>query len=156
MTKRLRFFATLATFSLACGCSSLDNCPDSRKPIEITTGRTDKETLQYISAPYDKLDDFPAKTALWFKHELGVVPAVTKVYLSFSEHGTNGKDGGSITESAGNQSLIDCVDAHYIVVRNDTCEPEFHIRVTSVGESPFNDPDDPPYDDPDACGEMPR
>ncbi|HYQ15837.1 MAG TPA: hypothetical protein VEQ58_08770 [Polyangiaceae bacterium] len=156
MTKRFRFFATLATLSLACGCSSLDNCPDSRKPIEITTGRSDKETLRYESAPYDVLDAFPAKTALWFKHDLGVVPAPPRVYLSFSWHGTNGKDGGSITETAGNQSLIDCVDAHYIVVRNDTCEPEFHILVTSEGESLFTDPDDPHYNDPDACGEMPR
>jgi hypothetical protein len=139
---------TLVSLLAACGCSSLDNCPEAQPAREITTGKTDKATLVYESAPANALDEFPAKTQLWFKHDLGVKPLIPKVYLSFSAIGTNDKGGGSITESAGNQALIDCYDANYIVVRNDTCEPDFHILVVAQGASP--------RDNFDACGDFPE
>jgi len=151
MTERLRVFALFALLSSVCGCGALDNCPDSEKPKEITHGLSNKDTLTYESAPWDALDRFPPKSQLWFKHDLGVVPLEPKAFLSFSEHGTNNALGGSVTETAGNQTLFDCVDAHYIVVRNDTCEPSFYIKIVSIGAS-LNDDEDRL----DACGEMPR
>lgn len=129
------------------GCSSLDNCPDSQAPRAVTGGKTDTTALTYDSAPWDELTEFPAKTELWFKHGLGVTPLEVKVYLSFSAHGTNGKDAGSVSESAGNQALFDCIDSNVIVVRNDTCEKSFYIRVIAEGASS--------WDQGDACGEMP-
>jgi hypothetical protein len=131
-----------------CACSSLDNCPESQHAIEITSGKTDVDQLRYESAPWDQLDAFPAKTALWFKHDLGVTPFEPKVYLSFKAVGTNGKGGGSIAESAGNQALFDCIDAHYIVLRNDTCERDFHVKVVSQGASQ--------WDALDQCGSFPE
>jgi hypothetical protein len=153
MTRPVRIFdqALVATAALvlACACSSLDNCPEAQHAIEITTGKTSVDELRYESAPWDALDAFPAKTALWFKHDLGVTPFDPKVYLSFKAVGTNGKEGGSVAESAGNQALFDCIDARYIVVRNDTCERDFHIKVVSDGASKFDDK-------PEACGDFPE
>lgn len=148
MTKRLRILGTLVSVLGACGCSSLDNCPDGQPAREITTGKTDKAALVYESAAANALDAFPAKTQLWFKHDLGVKPLPPKVYLSFSANGTNDKGAGSIAETAGNQALIDCYDANYIVVRNDTCERDFHILVVAQGASP--------HDNFDACGDFPE
>lgn len=119
------------------GCSSLDNCPSALDPITIETGATDQEHLSYESAPWSgTLDAFPAKTELYFKHDLGITPLNVKAYLAFSKEGTNGADHGSVAESAGNQDLISCVDSHVIVVHNDTCEKSFFIRVTADGVAP--------------------
>jgi hypothetical protein len=120
------------------GCSDLRNCPEGRsEPIVIDHGATDKEAVTYESAPYDgPLDPFPAKTRLRFQHELGVVPLFVETFLSFEQHGTNGNGPGNISESAGNQTLIECVDAHVIEVLNDTCESSFFIRIVAAEEAP--------------------
>ncbi len=119
----------------ALGCSSLDNCPEGQtEPIVIETGVSDKVAATYESAPWSgPLDSFPAKTALAFVHDLGVTPLHVEPYLAFKKEGTNGASGGSVALSAGNQTLIDCVDSHVIIVRNDTCEKDFVIRVEAFG-----------------------
>jgi hypothetical protein len=118
----------------ACACGDLDNCPDGAdEPIVISDRTSDPENASYESAPWNQLDYFPAKTALIFEHGLGVTPKDVTPYLSFSKVGTADADHGSVTTSAGNQSLIDCVDSKVIVVRNDTCERSFYIRVTADG-----------------------
>lgn len=117
-----------------CGCSGLDNCPDGTdNPIPATGGTTDEESLVFTSSPWDSmLTPFPAKSKVSFEHGLGVTPYLTKAYLSFAESGTNSKGGGSVSEVAGNESLIDCVDAKVVVLRNDTCEKGFFVRVVAV------------------------
>jgi hypothetical protein len=137
MSKSLRSLAALSAllgaFS-ALGCSSLDNCPDAESPKLITTGITDSDRGTYESCPWGgKLDHFPAKSKLWFEHGLGVTPLNVMPYLAFRDVGTGDGDHGSVAPSAGNQSLIDCVDSHYIVLDNDTCEPNFYVRVTADG-----------------------
>ncbi len=123
--------------SLLSGCGALDNCPDGRsEPIRITTGLTDLEAETYESAaPSGKLDAFPAKTALAFEHGLGFTPLNYDVKLSFSEHGTSGADAGSIADTAGNQTLWDCIDSNVIIVRNDTCEKSFYVRLVASGRA---------------------
>jgi hypothetical protein len=148
-----RPFKILGALLLSCGCSSLDNCPDGRDPILVAAdaAKTDVERLAYESAPWGgTLTYFPAKTEVWFEHGMGVIPLDITPYLSFSHVGTADKEGGSVTQSAGNQSLIDCVDARYIVLRNDTCESSFYVRVTAHGQALNPDPDAL-----EACGEMP-
>lgn len=124
----------LAGLGLLAGCSELDNCPDGRDPIVIDGGHSDPEAHEYTSASFGgPLDAFPAKTELVFEHGLGVAPLDVHTYLSFKAVGTNDERGGSVAESAGNQALIECVDSRVIVVKNDTCEPNFFIRVTASG-----------------------
>lgn len=125
--------STLALVVLS-GCSALDNCPEGQAAIEITTGKSDPDAQSYESAAWrGELDAFPAKTALIFRHELGFTPLHVEPYLSFTKDGTHDADGGSVALSAGNQTLIDCVDSHVIVIRNDTCEKDFYIRVEAFG-----------------------
>lgn len=140
---RLRLLAALLATAVSCGCSSLDNCPNGTdEPIVIDTGTTDKATLTFESAPWDgPLDAFPAKTQLEFKHDLGVTPLMVKAYLSFRNVGTADQHAGSVTEIAGNEGPFECVDAHVIVVKNDTCEKDFFIRVVALGASLNSDTD---------------
>ncbi len=154
MSKRSQFSMALGALVCLTGCGALDNCPDSREPISITHGKTDKERLYYESTPWGRdLDHFPAKTMLWFRHELGVVPLTVEPFLSFSSVGTGSADGdghGSVALTAGNQTLVDCVDDRVIVLRNDTCEPSFYVRLTARDESLF------PDEGTDCCANMPQ
>jgi hypothetical protein len=117
------------------GCGDLDNCPDGQsEPIVISGRPSDPAEKTYESVAWSgPLDSFPAKTALAFEHGLGFTPLKVEPYLSFKPGGTYGADGGSVALSAGNQSLIDCVDSNVIVLRNDTCEKSFYIRVVAYG-----------------------
>lgn len=151
MTKNVVIWSAVWALVGGTGCSSLDNCPDSEPARLVESGRerTDKDALFYESTPWwGELDHFPAKSALWFEHGLGVTPLDVTPYLSFSKVGTNNDDHGSVATSAGNQSLIDCVDSRYIVLRNDTCEPSFYVRVTARGQG-----QDPPEGE--DCGDAP-
>lgn len=131
-----RLLVMLFSLSFGAGCGALDNCPDGQKePTRITTGTTNTEEGTFESVPWSgPLDHFPAKSALVFEHGLGFTPLLVLPYLSFAPVGTHDADGGSVALTAGNQTLIDCVDSHVIVLRNDTCEESFYIRVTTIGE----------------------
>lgn len=136
------------------GCDELGNCPDGLDPRIVphdtkgSPAKTDLETLTYESAPWSgPLQAFPPDTDMHFIHDLGHIPTLVKTYLAFSEDGTSK---GDVTENAGNQGRIQCVDAHEIVITNDTCEEDFHIRVvawstgnekTDVFCSPSAEPD---------------
>jgi hypothetical protein len=122
-------------------CDKLDNCPDSLDPIMVPPreataedpGSTDLETLTYESAPWSgPLQPFPPDTKMRFEHGLKVAPTFVQTFLSFSSTGTNDGEGGDVTENAGNQGRILCVDAHEIVIENDTCEEDFYIRVVAM------------------------
>jgi len=135
MFKSSKALAALVATLGVLGCGSLDNCPDSESARLVTGGITNTDRLTYESMPWSgTLDHFPAKSTLWFEHGLGVTPLNVIPYLSFKPEGTNDTDHGSVSPSAGNQSLVDCVDSHYIVLRNDTCERNFYVRVTAEGE----------------------
>ena len=130
----LRRLSVLAALVATCGCSELDNCPDPRDPITIDRPEaTDKDNLIFqSSAGWDAFDEFPAKTELRFRHDLGV-PVVLKSYLSFTAQASNGAGGGSFTEAAGNEVAWECIDSHWIVIKNDTCERSFFVKIVATG-----------------------
>lgn len=125
-------WALLAPLLAPLGCSDLANCPEGRDPISIETGTTDPTALTYDSAAWDSLDAFPAMTEVIFRHGLGITPGSVQTFLAFTPNGTNGKAAGSVAETAGNQALIECVDSQVIVLKNDTCEQGFFVRVFAV------------------------
>ena len=67
----------------------------------------------------------PSRAGRWWSD----FPYHWEADLSFSPHGTNGAGGGSVSASAGNSTLMDCMDSDVIVLRNDTCEDDFYVRV---------------------------
>ena len=120
---------TFAFLLLATGCSTGNSCPDVEESRTVTTGVTDPESLTYVSAPWDgPLDLFPGRSTLTFVHDLGVTPDFVTTYVSFEEEGTGSSD---ITENAGDQGEITCVDEKAIVVRNGTCS-RFYLRVVAA------------------------
>jgi hypothetical protein len=149
MTERiLRALGALCLLSTT-ACSAMRNCPEGTTdpvPVPSDHGAFDAEAFTYNSAGWgddeDRWDHFPAKTKLRFMHHMGVIPLGVKVYLAFDDKGTNGKEAGSAAESAGNQDLLDCVDASVIEIKNDTCEDGFYARVIAWDAAPMK-PDDP-------------
>ena len=134
----LRRFTALILLA-TCGCSELDNCPDEqkRKTIPNDPSMTLVDELFYESAPWNgPLNHIPAKSELSFEHGLGVTPLLVKAYYSFTKDGTNQDEDGSVTEIAGNEGPYECVDHKVIVIKNDTCEPSFYVRVVAMGQSP--------------------
>jgi len=123
-------------------CSSLGNCPKEQDPriVQLSSsadgagGGTGKKYtdpfLGYESAPLSgPLAEFPAQTQVVFVHNLGAQPEFLATELSFSP---NGIAGGDLSENAGSQGEITCVDDNVIVVKNGTCENSFFIRVTAI------------------------
>jgi hypothetical protein len=127
----LRLVTALGALAVTSGCSELNNCPDARETITIDRpNSTDKDVWIFqSSAGWDAFDEFPAKTKLKFKHDLGV-PLVPQSFLSFRAKATSE---GSFTEAAGNAVEFDCVDSHTIVIENNTCESEFFVKVVAFG-----------------------
>lgn len=132
------------------GCDQLDNCPDDQDPITVEPrpakdeypGSTDLESLTYESAPWDgPLDRFPPGTLMRFRHDLGFAPKFVDTFVSFGRHGTGNGEKGDVTENAGNQGRVLCIDAREIILLNDTCEDDFFVRVSAwaVGNESTND-----------------
>jgi hypothetical protein len=125
-------------------CSSLGNCPQAQPDVSVAGDQAivDAENFVFVSAPDSgPLDAFPAMTQLVFSHGLGVKPYDYHADLSFTKNGTNGVGSGSITTAAGNEAAFECVDSRVLVVKNDTCEGGFFVRVVAQG-SPKGDADD--------------
>ena len=111
-----------------CGCSELDNCPDEGEDRKVPLGdrQSDAEAGVYSSSPWEgPHEPFPAKTLLRFEHGLGTTPEVVVTYLSFT------REDSDLSENAGNQGRIYCVDNDEIWIKNDTCEEDFHVRVAA-------------------------
>jgi hypothetical protein len=119
----------LALLLVVAGCSSDNSCPDSEASKTVTTGVTDLESLTYVSAPWDgPLTDFPGRSVVAFVHGLGVAPDFWATYVSFEKEGTGNSD---VTENAGDQAEVTCVDENAIVVRNGTCS-NFYLRLVAA------------------------
>jgi hypothetical protein len=138
-----RLLTALCALAATCGCSELDNCPDAQEAIIIDRPEATHldELVFESSAAWQDFDAFPAKTELKFKHDLGVKPYFVTSYLSFTATATNGKGGGSFTEAAGNEVAFQCIDSHTIVIKNDTCEESFFVKVVALA-LPDGDPND--------------
>jgi hypothetical protein len=140
----LRALQALTLAAPLCGCSALSNCPSAQDDITIDRPEsTDQATLFFESSPgWQSFDAFPAKTQIRFKHDLGVTPHDVRSFLSFTKKASNGAAGGSFTEAAGNEVAWECIDSHWIVIKNDTCEKSFFVKVIAQGA-----PDDPSDED---------
>jgi hypothetical protein len=114
-----------------CGCSELDNCPDGshdteQEPVTTPNRVSDSESGVYSSSPWEGPHvPYPAKTLMRFEHGLETTPELVVSYLSFDREGTD------LTENAGNQGRIYCVDNSDIWIKNDTCEEDFYVRVAA-------------------------
>lgn len=122
----IRAVALGVCLALSIGCGELGNCPPDGPDITFDDGATDMEALAYESSPWEgPRNKFPAKTFVHFTHDLGYTPDIVVSYVSFSQEGSD------VSENAGNQGRIKCVDDHEIVIKNDTCEEDFWIRVAA-------------------------
>jgi len=111
-----------------CGCSELDNCPDGSEdqlvPVTASGVVSDPESGVYSSSSWQgPHQPFPAKTLMRFEHGLDTTPEVVVTYVSFDDTPTD------VSENAGNQGRIYCVDNTDIWIKNDTCEEDFYVRV---------------------------
>lgn len=131
----LLFFALAALALGGSGCSELDNCPEAQPAVVIESGTTDSQSLIYSSSPWEGPRDwFPAKTCMHFVHGLGTTPEFVNSYVSFASENSD------VTENAGNQGRIKCVDDYEIIIKNDTCEEDFFIRVAAFASGTADTP----------------
>jgi hypothetical protein len=146
----IKSILTICAVLALTGCSELDNCADApTQAKEVGTppqgdgpsaepeagggaGGADAAEpsepmpLIYESSTWDdERVAFPAKTCMRFYHGLGTTPEIVNTYVSFRSKESD------VTENAGNQGRIKCVDSEQIVIMNDTCEEEFFIRVVA-------------------------
>ncbi|HEY5375717.1 MAG TPA: hypothetical protein VIK01_18690 [Polyangiaceae bacterium] len=125
---------TAGTALLVAGCntSTCDRATDSLvvHSCEGVTG-----TNSWFSAPYrdpkvplgptdSGYQYFPPARTITFEHNLGSVP-IPVITLAFSNN-------GSLATSAGNESLIECMDDKIIQIKNDTCS-NFNVWVQAQG-----------------------
>jgi hypothetical protein len=125
---------------LLLGALLLTGCPCGREDSTIAYqgGRAEAGTYQSSSWQGPWLH-FPGGRRYLLAHHLGQVPASVTVYLSFKEYpGPDGNpdDGpGNASQAAGNETVIEQVDAENIQVRNDTCS-DFYLRVVAQASAP--------------------
>lgn len=115
----------------ASGCT---NCPvNGSEPVRVDTGRRLSPNVYESSPPRSAWLPFPSGTVYDFPHGLGDVPTVVNTYVSFDRTPLDGEGNGPdrpdhVSESAGNQTVIERWDAEVVRVRNDTCA-DFYLRV---------------------------
>ncbi len=126
---RLLVVATSGLLALTDLSCSHDCKQSGSDPIEFRGGTVDATGTFYESSPWDgQFLHFPAGRRYRLFHNLGARPIDVNTYLSFAESALG--TGHNVSESAGNQAVIEAVTAEHVEVRNDTCA-EFWLRVTA-------------------------
>ncbi len=118
-------------FANGCGSDCEKTNPENEvryKGGSVTAGCTEYETSGWAGP----LLHFPPGRRFVIEHRLGRVPVSLDTYLSFSERGLS--DANNVSESAGNQLVIETVDATVVQVRNDSCA-EFYLRLVAHASS---------------------
>jgi hypothetical protein len=116
----------------------LTGCPCGREDSTVAYqgGTADAGTYQSSSWQGPWLH-FPGGRRYLLAHHLGRTPATVTTYLSFKEYpgaGGNPDDKpGNASQAAGNEALIEQVDAVNIRVRNDTCSDFYLLVVAQAG-----------------------
>jgi hypothetical protein len=119
--------------SLGAACSSDCETADPTHEVHFQGGRRNAANTYYETADWtERFLRFPPGRRLVIHHELGTPPTI-QTYLSFSERGL--ADGNNASESAGNQLVIETVDARVVKVRNDSCA-EFYLRLVATVTGP--------------------
>jgi hypothetical protein len=118
------------------GCES--TCPRETEsvPKPYDGGNTNSAGTVYETNAWDEaFVDFPAGRRIALRHRLGAIPTVYRTYLAFHEHPFPEDEAkpGFVSESAGNQVLLERVDDEFIRVRNDTCE-HFYLRLVATSD----------------------
>jgi len=113
----------------------LTGCPCGREDSTIAYDGGSAEAGTYESSSWQgPWLHFPGGRRFVLAHHLGQTPASVSVYLSFKEYpgpGSNFDDEpGNSSQAAGNETVIEQVDAQHIQVRNDTCS-DFYLRVVA-------------------------
>ena len=119
----------LALWTTACG-TSCDREGDD-EDILFKGGSVNASGTVYETSGWEgPLLHFPTGRRYLLVHRLGSVPQSVQTYVAFDQRPDN------LSESAGNQAVIESVDDTQVVVRNDTCA-EFFLRVvaTAFGET---------------------
>jgi hypothetical protein len=131
----IRAVVISACFALL-GCSDLNNCAEDDGEVINANHQeaiSDKSTGVFYSCPWEgPRSPFPPKVTLVFTHDLGATPEVVSTYVSFQSEGSD------LTENAGNQGRIRCVDDEEIWIKNDTCEESFFVRVVAQASGATN------------------
>lgn len=120
----------LAYAALSFGCGP--SCQPSERVI--TNGErwsAGSDRVYRTSGPEGPFLPFEGATVLHIRHGLGVRPHQYQVQLAFSERPLQPGGGGS-SFPAGNQVLVQRVDADEVTIRNDSCA-SYYIQVTLEG-----------------------
>lgn len=122
-------FSLASSLLVACGASCPRESEENARPFR--GGRTTADGTYYeTNAWNEKFVDFPAGRRLALVHGLREMPITLTSYLAFKENPLPENGRGFVSESAGNQVLIEGVDDESIRVRNDTCE-DFWLRLAA-------------------------
>ncbi len=123
--------AGLGASLLAAGCIE---CRVDGEAVNLADGVTSPDETFYMTSEFgEDLIDFPGGKRLRLYHHLKGVPQQLETLVSFQRNPFGGNT--SMSESAGNEVVIECVNRKYIQVYNDTCS-HFYLRVAaSLGPS---------------------
>lgn len=118
------------------GCAT---CTTSgQDPIRYSQGRTEGDT--YVTSAWSgEWLHFPPGRRLLLPHELGTAALGVRSWLAYEAFPIPAADGGdalgAAAEAAGNQVVIERVDAELVQVRNDTCAT-YYLRVEVRRDAP--------------------
>ncbi len=113
----------MASFSAVACSSTCDAGGSSQDTVQFSGGHTDPTRTHYETNGFDEpFLVFPPGRRYEFPHGLGRVPTQLGIFLAFQANSS------SFSLAAGNQALIEAVDANLIRIRNDTCA-DFYVRV---------------------------
>jgi hypothetical protein len=115
---------------LAFGCNPPCETSDS-EAVTYDGGTTSSGS--YESSPIDgQYLHFPGGRRYSLRHTLGFTPQIVNVYVAFEEFPLKENN---ISPAAGNQAVIEIVDANVVQVRNDTCD-DLYMRLVATGGDP--------------------
>ena len=135
---RAPVWALCCCLAMADGLLGCDTSCDKEDedPVVHTTGITSPACTSYQSGRFDQpYLEFPKGRRLRFPHGLAQVPVLVKSYLAFEKTPLD-TEHGNTAESAGNQVIIEAVNDEFVVVRNDTCEEDFWLRLVVEVDAP--------------------
>lgn len=139
---RLAFVAPLLSVALlfvaqSSGCKTSCSDPEGDTPEEIQSGVTDATRSVYESAPWNgQWLEFRPNKRYVFVHRLRGIPSVIQAWVGF--HSAPLRDDHNVSEAAGNEAIVEYVNAEHFQIRNDTCET-FYLR--AVASDPIEDSD---------------
>jgi len=129
-----RLVALIALFGsvASLGCAAVASCDTSvqKNPDKYVQGTVSGGV--YMTSPYTgPFLSFGGGKSYDLIHNLGCVPQIIQIYVSFDEGGIS--NGGSMAPSAGNMSEVLEVDSEHIRIRNSTCTDLFVQVSASCG-----------------------